>query len=44
MTHSGQLDVLEFKVMGGGVMVAGEADEVELIVAVELRLEKSRHR
>ncbi len=44
MTHTGQPDVLEFKDIGGEVMVAGEADEVEFIIAVELRFEKSRHR
>ena len=43
MTHSGQPDVLEFTDMGGEIMVAGDADEVESIIAVELRLGKSKH-
>ena len=43
MTQSGQLDVVELKAMGGEVMVAGDADEFKLIIAVELRLGKSRH-
>ena len=30
--------------MGGDVMVAREADEVEFVIAVELRAGKSRHR
>ena len=43
MTHNGQPDVLEFKDMGGGVIVAGDADDIKFIIAVELRLERSRH-
>ena len=44
MTHSGQPVVLEFKEMGGDVMVAVEADDVAFVIAVELRAGKSRHR
>ena len=44
MTHSGQPDALELKDMGGEVMVAGEAEGVECIIAVELLFEKSRPR
>ena len=43
MTHSGQLDVVELKDMGGEVMVTADADAVKFIIAVELRLGKSRH-
>ena len=32
--------MLEFTDMSGEVMVAGDADEVEFIIAVELRLGK----
>ena len=35
--------MLEFKVLGGEVMVAGGAEEVEFIITVELLLETSRH-
>ena len=44
MTHRGQADVLELKGTGREVMVARGADDVKSIIAVELRLGKSRHR